>query len=387
MSYILDALRKSERERQAGQVPGLPNLVSDGNKKSARWLFWLLGLLFLINLGGLAYWLFLRPGQQQAQAPAVAASETGAAGSPVVPPAVAPVNPVVISPAARADQALSTSMANAGLPPQGQPTAPVAAPVTVSPVPAPSVQPAVPAVPVIPSVMPAAPVAPQAVPPVVATAPAPTPAESVATVPPMQPPMPVQAQTQLQPPAAAVTEPSGSVLSPAATPKARKAPTVPRAMPEPSPPAAAVPAPSTTSRELPYFPPENPPSPRQAPARASMAQEEDLDEVDAEMEAEDERLADARSYDRPSQPSSVRHGIRAGTPHLRDLPVEFQEKVPPFKITMFAYSKNPAERFVIIDMKKSRVGDRLPGGILLLEIQSENLVLELDGQKFMIPRY
>jgi general secretion pathway protein B len=391
MSYILDALRKSERERQAGQVPGLPNLVSDGDKKSARWLFWLLGLLFLINLGGLAYWLFLRPGQQQPQAPAVAASETGAAGSPVIPPAEAPVNPVVISPAARADQALSTSMANSGLPPQVQPTPPVAVTVPVSPVPAPSVQPAVPAVPVIPSVMPAVPVAPQAVPTVVATAPAPTPAESVATVPPMQPPMPVQAHTQPQPqpqtPAAAVTEPPPSIPPSATTPKSRKAPTVPRAMPEPSPSAAAVPAPSTTSRELPYFPPENAPSPRQAPARASRAQEEDFDEMDAEMEAEGERLADARSYDRPSQPSSVRHGIRAGTPHLRDLPIEFQEKVPPFKITMFAYSKNPAERFVIIDMKKRRVGDRLPGGILLLEIQSENLVLELDGQKFMIPRY
>lgn len=379
MSYILDALRKSERERQAGQVPGLPNLVSDGDKKSARWLFWLLGLLLLINLGGLAYWLFLRPGQQQPQAPAVAASETGAAGSPVVPPAVAPVNPVVISPAARADQALSTSMANAGLQPQGQPTAPIAVPVPVSPAPAPvpSVQPVVPVAPVMPAV------------PVAATAPAPTAPDGAATVPPMQPPMPVQGQTQPQPqtPAAAVTKPPSSIPPSATTPKARKSPTVPRAMPEPLPSAAAVPAPATTSRELPYFPPENPQSSRQAPARASSAQEEDFDEVDAEMEAEGERLADARSYDRPSQPSSVRHGIRAGTPHLRDLPVEFQEKVPPFKITMFAYSKNPAERFVIIDMKKSRVGDRLPGGILLLEIQSENLVLELDGQKFMIPRY
>ena len=368
MSYILDALRKSERERQAGQVPGLPNLVSDGDKKSAHWLFWLVAVLLLINFGGLTYWLFLRPGQE----PQVAA---------------VPASPAMISPAARADQALPASLANAGLVPQGQATAPIAVPSPVSPVPppTPSIQPAGPVTPV----MPAAPLASHAASSVVANAPAPRLPEPMNLPPAVPAPVPVQGQTQPQPqmPAAAMPEPPASVQTPAAMPQPNKAPPVQRAMVEPAPRTAIVPAPSATSRELPYFPPENSLNPRQTPARVSRPQEEDFDEVDAEMEAEGERLADARSYDHPSQQSSVRHGIRSGTPQLRDLPVEFQEKVPPFKITMFAYSKNPAERFVIIDMKKSRVGDRLPGGILLLEIQSENLVLELDGQKFMIPRY
>jgi general secretion pathway protein B len=392
MSYILDALRKSERERQAGQVPGLPDLVSDGDKKSVRWLFWLVGLLILINLGGVGYWLFLRPAPQQerVQTPVAGTSEAGATGSPVAPPPVTSANPAVLSPAAKADQAVTTSMANAGVSPQGHPSGAIAVPVPASPAPIPS--PAVqPAVPVIPPVTPAVTAAPQAVPPGVAPAPpVPTPPEAVASVP-VQPPNPVQVQTQpqlqSQTPAAVLAEHPASVPPSTAASKARKVQPGPMAMPEPTPSAAANPAPSTTSRELPYFPPEHSSSPRHSTARVPSAQEDDFDEVDAEMEAEGERLADARSYARPPQPSAVRHGIRAGTPHLRDLPVEFQEKVPPFKITMFAYSKNPAERFVIIDMKKSRVGDRLPGGILLLEIQTENLVLELDGQKFMIPRY
>ena len=54
---------------------------------------------------------------------------------------------------------------------------------------------------------------------------------------------------------------------------------------------------------------------------------------------------------------------------------------------MFGYSRVESERFVIIDMKKYRVGDQLPGGPLLMDIQAENLLLELDGQKFLIPRY
>jgi general secretion pathway protein B len=54
---------------------------------------------------------------------------------------------------------------------------------------------------------------------------------------------------------------------------------------------------------------------------------------------------------------------------------------------MFAYSENPQERFVIVNMKKLVAGDVLPGGVLLIEIRAENLVGELDGQKFLIPRY
>jgi general secretion pathway protein B len=68
------------------------------------------------------------------------------------------------------------------------------------------------------------------------------------------------------------------------------------------------------------------------------------------------------------------------------MPAAFREHIPPFRISMYAYSKAPEERFVIIDMKKYRAGDRVLGGALLLEIQPDNLILELDGDRFRIPR-
>ena len=315
MSYILDALRKSEKERQAGQVPGLPDLVSEGEKPASRWLVWLVVLLLLINLSGLAYWLFLKTHQDQAAV--VASAVTGA-------------NPAGAATAVTADQSISTAVVNSGVPPQ--PTAP--------PVPVPST--AVPAPPPTTSVLTAS-----------ADVSAPAPATPMI-------PVPVQVPPQIQ------AEPA-----PAVPPVARSIPSTP----------------APRSGELPYFPPQNPPVTRAPESRMPAAQDEDFDDLDAEMEAESERLASDSSVETEPEAASVQHGIRPGTPHLRDLPFEFQEKVPPFKITMFAYSKNPAERFVIIDMKKLRVGDRLPGGVLLLEIQSENLVLELDGQKFLIPRY
>ena len=301
MSYILDALRKSEKERQAGQVPGLPDLVSEGGKPTSRWLVWLVVLLLLINLSGLAYWLYLKTHQDQAA---------------VVASAVTGEKPVGAATAATADQSISTAVVNSGVPPQ--PTAP----------------------------------------------PAPVPSTAV----------PVQLPAAVRPDSADVHAPAHAtplIPAPVQVPPQIQAESAPR------------------SGELPYFPPQNPSGTRTPQSRVPAAQDEDFDDLDAEMEAESERLASGRGRSVTAEPEAapVQHGIRPGTPHLRDLPFEFQEKVPPFKITMFAYSKNPAERFVIIDMKKLRVGDRLSGGILLLEIQSENLVLELDGQKFLIPRY
>ena len=325
MSYILDALRKSERERQAGQVPGLPTLASGQDKKHSHWIVWLAAILLLINLGGAAYWLFLMPAHERTGLVTVDGASRAA---PIAPPAViAPENTASLPAAAKADQAETAPIGNQGLPAQAQP-----------------------------AVTPGA-------------------ASVMATLPAQPQPVPQAAQEALPPVASPLPVPA-----PATQPKASN---------EQTTPASSAPAPAklAITGELPYFPPENLPQSGRTAVRGSPVPEDDFDEVDAEMEAEGERLADARTDGHPDQGAGVQHGVRAGAPHLSELPPGFQERVPPFKITMFAYSKNPAERFVIIDMKKSRVGDKLAGGILLIEIQPENLVLELDGQKFMIPRY
>lgn len=129
--------------------------------------------------------------------------------------------------------------------------------------------------------------------------------------------------------------------------------------------------------------------PALAPPRLprSRALDEGFEEIDHELEREGENLADARDVAADVEAPRARPGVQPGTPDYRELPPELQARIPPFRISMFAYSKNPAERFVIIDMKKYRTGDRLPGGILLLAIQAENLLLELDGQKFLVPRF
>ena len=314
MSYILDALRKSERERQTGQVPGLPHLASGPPPAQPRWIFWLIALLLGINGLGLAYWLFWRP--TPAPAPLVTAS---------TPATTAP------SLAASADQKPPTLIVNPGPPAP----APTPAPPTAQPSP------------------------PVMAPPPVQMAPAPAPPVAVAQ--PATPPPPESLQATA-PPAAA--PPPETLPANSGQPGRRKPPAISSSNPQESAAVA--------------------PRPRQAPPVARYEARED---AELEQETEAELLADARRYEPPPGSYPAGRAGKAGIPFLSELPPSFQERIPPIRITMFAYSRNPAERFVIIDMKKRRVGDQIPGGALLVEIQAENLLLELDGQQFLLPRY
>ena len=58
MSYILEALRKSERERRLGQTPSLPSLLVDQPPRRRRWLPWFLLLLVGLNGAALLYFWF-----------------------------------------------------------------------------------------------------------------------------------------------------------------------------------------------------------------------------------------------------------------------------------------------------------------------------------------
>jgi general secretion pathway protein B len=86
--------------------------------------------------------------------------------------------------------------------------------------------------------------------------------------------------------------------------------------------------------------------------------------------------------ERPAPESAGREPI----PWLAALPAEFRERIPSFRINVFAYSRLPDERFAIIDMHRYEAGERIPGDALLLEIRADCLVLELDGVKFRYPR-
>lgn len=135
MSYILDALRRAEadRERERGQVPGLHTTAPVAGAAAAarprRWLPWAgAGLLLLAGLGAGSWWAGAPRDAAVPPPPPAAPLPAAPAPAPVVQPAPAPV------------PSAPPASASPYLPP-----APPPVPVAATPAPAPQVAPPVPA--------------------------------------------------------------------------------------------------------------------------------------------------------------------------------------------------------------------------------------------------
>ncbi|WJW75829.1 general secretion pathway protein GspB [Thiohalobacter sp. IOR34] len=124
MSYILEALKKSERERRLGQVPQLdtPQQSLPAAPARARWP-WLVGGLLLVNAAAFT-WLLLRPvppAVEEPQLPLAAAPTAAAPPSRVRPMPPEPIESPAPAPQARAAEPAVPEPAPSS-PPRGQVT-------------------------------------------------------------------------------------------------------------------------------------------------------------------------------------------------------------------------------------------------------------------------
>jgi general secretion pathway protein B len=58
--------------------------------------------------------------------------------------------------------------------------------------------------------------------------------------------------------------------------------------------------------------------------------------------------------------------------------------VPPLKLELHAYSDTPAERFVFINGRKYKEGERLTEGPEVVTIEPNGVVLSEQGQRFQL---
>lgn len=100
MSYILDALRRADAERQRGQAPGLQQVTHEAPRPAPAagtgWMGWavaLLAFLALLAAGGAAVWWWLQPGPTAPPPPGMPIAAAPAPASSVIP--VTPVTPVM----------------------------------------------------------------------------------------------------------------------------------------------------------------------------------------------------------------------------------------------------------------------------------------------------
>lgn len=146
MSFILDALRRAEAERQRGQVPGLgtqpaPAHAAPGARAGTASLAWAaLGVAAGLVVAG---WWWMRPPMPAAVDPVAArVTSSASAASPAAMPASA------VAAAAPSGLPLVLSRAQPSLPARASPIAPASAPATapaMAPTIAPAIVPAAPA--------------------------------------------------------------------------------------------------------------------------------------------------------------------------------------------------------------------------------------------------
>ncbi|GAA0752866.1 general secretion pathway protein GspB [Ideonella azotifigens] len=139
MSYILDALRRAEadRERERGQVPGLHTQPLPGSEpvpamSSRRWLPWAGGGLLLLAGVGAGSWWTQREPAAPVSAPAPAPQVAAPVEAPVISAAPVPVPAPTAPPAAQPVVSVPAPAASSIYLPTPAP-APVVTPVPVKP--------------------------------------------------------------------------------------------------------------------------------------------------------------------------------------------------------------------------------------------------------------
>lgn len=74
-------------------------------------------------------------------------------------------------------------------------------------------------------------------------------------------------------------------------------------------------------------------------------------------------------------------------PLLRDLREDFQARIPVTTINVLAYADLPHDRFVIIDMTKYKIGERIKAKVQLVDILPESVIMAFEGQRFRLERH
>ena len=60
--------------------------------------------------------------------------------------------------------------------------------------------------------------------------------------------------------------------------------------------------------------------------------------------------------------------------------------LPELKVDMHTYGPRPQDRFVLINMKKAREGDVLPGNVKVESITPDGVVVSHNGSQFLLPK-
>jgi general secretion pathway protein B len=69
-----------------------------------------------------------------------------------------------------------------------------------------------------------------------------------------------------------------------------------------------------------------------------------------------------------------------------ELPQEFRNRLDLPRLDLHAYSEEPRNRFILVNLKKYREGERLESGLVLEEILPDGMVMSYRGERFLVEK-
>jgi general secretion pathway protein B len=84
--------------------------------------------------------------------------------------------------------------------------------------------------------------------------------------------------------------------------------------------------------------------------------------------------------------SHVQRGTVEGVPLYQDVATSQGGSLPQLRLDLHVYAPQPAQRFVMINMRKLREGDTTPDGVHVDSITPDGAVLSYNGSKFLLTR-
>ena len=100
--------------------------------------------------------------------------------------------------------------------------------------------------------------------------------------------------------------------------------------------------------------------------------------------ADPEKPAPAAKPAKPA-PAPVAEVAEEPVQLLRELPEPIQRSVPPITMGGYMYSKNPADRLVLIDKILRREGEEVAPGLVLEKLLPKAAIFTFKGYRYRVP--
>ena len=84
-------------------------------------------------------------------------------------------------------------------------------------------------------------------------------------------------------------------------------------------------------------------------------------------------------------PAAPAPAAEESVPGMRDLPEPIQRQIPAIAIGGYIYSKNPADRLLLIDKVLRHEGEELAPGLVLEKLQPKAAIFSFKGYRYRVP--